>query len=639
MANGYVGKVLRVDLTKSQITIEEPSDDFYRKYLGGSALNMYYLLKEMTPQADALGPDNVLALSVSPLTGVKVAGLSRLTVTAKSPLTNAIGDSQSGGYFPAKLKFAGYDAIVVKGKAAVPMYLWIDNGHAELRNATSLWGKTTGEVESMIYTELDDDKNIEILQIGPAGEKGVRYASLISMCSRANGRTGMGAVMGSKNLKAIAVRGSAKPVVADEDSLKKIIRSGIQGFKNKSIQGFGKYGTASMVGVHNGMGGLPTKNWESGIFDKSDNIDGRKLYKEYLQGAADEKQESQGRDSCFGCMVRCKRVVSIEAEEYCIDPKFGGPEFETLATFGSYCGIDDLTAVCKANELCNKYGIDTISCGATIAWAMEAYEKGELTSEHTNGMELRFGDSKTMLKLVTMIGEREGLGYVLAEGSARASEKFGVGEELLITSKKLEAPAHMPHIKRGFALMYAVNPFGADHMSCEGDLLYTEKVYKYFQKRLEPLGLSSPEPTNSLQPAKIEFVRQTQKLFSFMDSANMCMFVWGPTWTLYGPQDMVDLIQALTGWDVTIDELLEIGERRLVMMKIFNEREGIDGKQDTLPVKFFNQRLAGGPTDGVSIDEAEFNAAVKEYYQQSGWDTATGVPLSDTVKRLGLNSL
>jgi len=639
MVYGYTGKILRVDLTQAKVAVEEPPDEFYRKYMGGSALNLYYLLREMQAQVEPYSPDNILAFSLSVLTGVKVSGLSRLTVTAKYRLTNSIGDSQSGGFFPAKLKLAGFDAVIVKGKSANPVYLWIDDGRFEIRDAMHLWGKMTGDVQRAIFEELGDDKNIEVLQIGPAGEKGVRYASIINMCNRANGRTGMGAVMGSKNLKAIAVRGSKKPSIADPSGLKEIIYTGVQGFKSKSIKGFGKYGTSSMVAVHNNMGGLPTRNWQSGTFDAWEKIDGRTMYKEVLQGADAGKQDSQGRDTCYGCIIRCKRVVKIEEGPYAVDPKFGGPEFETLATFGSYCGIDNLSAICKANELCNQYGLDTISCGSSIAWAMETFESGQLTKEHTRGIELCFGDADVMVRMVKMIGEREGFGDLLAEGSARAAEKLNCGKEFLTTSKKMEAPAHMPHLKKGMALLYAANPFGSDHMSCDNDLFYTEKSYKFFKERFGDLGLNSPSQTNGIHSEKIEFIRLTQQLYSFMDSANMCMFVWGPSWTLYGPRDMVNLVRAVTGWDVSLDEILKIGERRLVMMKIFNAREGIDSKADTLPKKFFKKPLKGGSTEGLVVDESEFKDALRNYYKQCGWDETSGNPSEETLMRLGLDLL
>ena len=639
MAYGYSGKILRVDLTGRSVSVETPSEQFYRTYMGGSALNLYYLLKEMEAGVDPLSPDNILAFSVGTLTGARVSGQSRLTITAKSPLTGAIGDSQGGGFFPAKLKFAGFDAVIVKGRAETPLYLLIDEGKAELREADHLWGKTTETVEAAIKEELDDQDNLEILQTGPAGEVGVRYASVLSMCCRANGRTGMGAVMGSKNLKAIVVRGFEEPEIADRTLLKEVIRTGAELFKKPANSGFGKYGTASVLGVNNEMGGLPTNNWQSGSFDGSEAIDGNAVYKEVLKGAAEGRQESQGRDTCFSCIVRCKRVAEITQGPYQVDPVFGGPEYETLSTLGSYCGVANLGAVCKANELCNKYGLDTISCGATISWAMEAFESGKLTVAHTGGLEIRFGDADMVIKLIEMIAAREGFGDVLAEGSARAVEQLGVGGEFLITSKKQEAPAHMPQVKRGLALLYAMNPFGADHMGCDHDYSYTKESYPAFADRLSFLGLSDPLHAYSLQPAKVEWVRRTQYLFSFMDSANLCQLCWGASWTLYGPQDMVKLVRAVTGWEMSIDELLEVGERRLVMMRLFNQREGFDAKDDALPDKFFDQPLKGGPSDQVTVDKTEFDGALVEYYRQSGWDETSGHPTSETIARLGLGSL
>ena len=362
-----------------------------------------------------------------------------------------------------------------------------------MRDAAHLWGKTSEAVEEVIKEELDDQENLEILQIGPAGEVGVRYANVLSMCCRANGRTGMGAVMGSKNFKAIVVRGFEEPEIADRTLLKEVIRTGAELFKNPANSGFGKYGTAITVGINNGIGGLPTNNWQSGSFDDYEAIDGPTLYDEALMGAADGRQESQGRDTCFSCIVRCKRVVDIKDGPYQVDPVFGGPEYETLSTLGSYCGVANLAAVCKANELCNKYGLDTISCGATISWAMETFEAGQLTPEQTGGLEIRFGDGDMVVTLVDMIAAREGFGDILAEGSARAVEKLGVGQEFLITSKKQEAPAHMPQVKRGLALLYAKNPFGADHMGCDHDYSYTEQTSPPFQERLSYLGLTDPQ--------------------------------------------------------------------------------------------------------------------------------------------------
>jgi len=633
---GYNGKILHVDLSSALLEVEAPPEVFYRKYMGGSALNLFYLLKGIPPGIDPLNPENILALSVSVVTGAPISGQSRLTASSKSPLTGCIGDSQSGGFWPAELKFSGFDAIIIKGKSPSPVYLWIHNGVAELRDASDLWGGETGDTEKTIKKNLGDEK-IKVLQIGPAGEKQVRFAAIINNCNRANGRTGMGAVMGSKNMKAIAVRGTRKPVLADQDAFRQLVRRGTRLFPDSMIAGMGKYGTTSAVAGQHAAGGLPSYNFTRGVFDNWKKIDGTTMYRTLRKGREEDKQQKRGRDTCFGCIVYCKPVVENREGPYSVDPTYGGPEYETLAAFGSYCGVDDLFAIAKANELCNRYGMDTISCGATIAWAMELFEAGGITQADTDGLALNFGRAEAMVKLTEMIGQRKGFGNVLAEGSARASERLGCGPELLITCKGQEAPAHMPHLKRSLALIYAVNPFGADHMSSEHDPVY-EGAYKYFRKRLELLGLKAPQIPQSLNDEKVHFARKTQHLSGMADSLNLCQFVWGSSWHLFGPEEIVELVRSVTGWDVSIDELLTVGERRLNMMRVFNGREGIDRKHDTLPEKFFKKPLeGGGPTDGWKLDPSEFEDALEAYYRQAGWDIASGLPTRQTLDRLGLS--
>jgi aldehyde:ferredoxin oxidoreductase len=354
-----------------------------------------------------------------------------------------------------------------------------------------------------------------------------------------------------------------------------------------------------------------------------------------LKGRETGKQDQEGRDTCFGCLIRCKRVVEIKEGPYVVDPLYGGPEYETVATLGSYCGVDDLAATCKANEICNQYGLDTISCGATISWAMEAFEAGVLTLADTGGLDLRFGNARVMVELAERIAKREGFGDLLAEGSARAAERLGRGAEFLITSKNQEAPAHMPQVKRSLALIYAVNPFGADHMSSDHDPSY-EAGYENFKTRLGALGLTQPQKPQSLGPEKVHFARKTQYFHSMLDSLNLCQFACGPSWQLYGPEEITKIVKAVTGWDVTIEELLTVGERRLNMMRAFNAREGILRNQDTLTEKFFQKGLKGGPSDGWKIDKAEWEAARDEYYRQCGWDVKTGAPTRQTLERLGL---
>jgi len=638
MPLGYNGKILHVNLTTGELTVEEPPEAFYRKYLGGSALNMHYMLTEMPPNADPLGPDNLLCLSVGVTTGAPISGQSRMTSTAKSPLTGAIGDAQCGGFFPAEMKFAGFDAFIIKGKAPKPVYLWVNDGQYELRDAGHLWGKITGDVEAILQEELGDDK-IEVAQVGPAGEQGVRYSAIINMSNRANGRTGMGAVMGSKNLKAVVVRGregKKKFAIANKKALLEMTRHGVQIIPESDVAGLSKYGTAETTGAQNAVGGLPTYNFNSGVFDGWEKIDGTTMYDTILRGVDEDRQDMKGRDTCYSCSIRCKRVVEIKEGPYQVDPHYGGPEYETTSTFGNYCGVDDLPAVAYANQICNQYGLDTISCGATIAWAMECFENGKITTEDTGGIELKFGNAEAMVKMTEMIAKGEDFGKILGLGSAAAAEQIGRGTEAyLITSHKQEAPAHMPQLKRSLALIYATNPFGADHQSSEHDPAYEGDSVSY-PERLKLLDLTQPQPRRSLGPEKVRYARRTQHLYSAMDSVNVCQFVYGPTWQLYGPDELRDMINAVTGWEVTIDELLEVGERRVNMLRAFNAREGIDRSQDKLPEKMFKKALKGGKSDGIKIDREQFEASLDEYYRQNDWDVETGNPTRHKLEALDL---
>ncbi|MCP5094259.1 MAG: aldehyde ferredoxin oxidoreductase family protein [Chloroflexi bacterium] len=634
MPYGYHGKILHVNLTTGELEVETPDEAFYRFYMGGSALGMHYVLKYTPPKSDPMGSENTLVLALSVLTGTAVAGQSRMTAVAKSPLTGAIGDSQSGGFWPAELKFAGYDAIVIHGRSDKPVYLWIKDGEVELRDASHLWGKITGEVENTIKQELGDNK-IQVLQCGPAGEKGVRYAAIISMSNRANGRTGMGAVMAAKNLKAVAVRGKNRPAVADKKGLSSLAKWGSANLADSDVAGLGKYGTAEVIMPQQKAGGLPTNNWSSGVFDGAEAISGETMYDTILRGAAEGKQDRNGRDTCYACTIRCKRIVHIEDGPYTAEHTYGGPEYETLATFGSYCGVSDLAAVAKANELCNQYGMDTISCGATIAWAFNCFHEGLITTDDTNGLDLSFGNADSMVKLTEMIGQRQGFGDQLAEGSAHAAARIGRGtEDLVVAVKKQELPAHMPQVKRSLGLIYAVNPFGADHQSSEHDGAY-EGDYEFFKDRVNQMGLTEPQEEYSLTDEKVRFALLTEHLYSCLDSVNMCQFVYGPAWQLFGPDQLVDAVKAITGWDVTLDELMQVGERRLNMLRVFNAREGFTREDDKLPKKL-SQALTGGSSDGFLVPPEQIEAAKDIYYAMSGWDVATGTPKQEKLAELGL---
>ncbi|MCB8942428.1 MAG: aldehyde ferredoxin oxidoreductase family protein [Ardenticatenaceae bacterium] len=641
MLYGFTGKILHVDLTNRRLEIEEPSADFYRHYLGGSLMGLYYLWQNTPAGADPLSPENTLTFAVGPATGLPISGQSRCTVTCKSPSSGGAADSQAGGFWPAELKYAGFDAVVVKGASDTPVYLWIHEGEAELRDASHLWGKYTYDVDTILKDELADNK-IEIAQIGVAGEKMANFAAIINMSNRAWGRTGTGAVMGSKKLKAIVVRGTRKVEPANKKAVVALNRKGAKAYPGSDMEEFGKYGTPGVVMPQHGGGGLPTRNWDAGAFEAAEAISGERLYDEILRGANEGKQDKQGRDTCYACIVRCKRVVASEWQSKMLGKvelrhEYGGPEYETIATFGSYCGIDDLHAVVYANQLCNQYGVDTISCGATLSWAMECFENEVLSIEETDGIELRYGNAEGMIAMLEKTLNREGFGDVLADGSAKAADRLGKGHEYLLTIKGQELPAHMPQVKRSLGLIYAVNPFGADHQSSEHDPMYNPKVYANDpNKFLAQIGLDKPQPTKALNAEKVEFALKTQYNYSAMDTISICQFVYGPGWQLSGPNDMAELMTAATGWDVSVAEIQEIGRRRLNLMRAYNAREGLQRDNDTLPKKLYKKALAGGRSDGIVMDEAEIEAGMDMYFEQAGWDVASGVPTRAALEDAGL---
>jgi aldehyde:ferredoxin oxidoreductase len=627
MLFGFAGKILHVDLTSGNITVEQPSEEFYKTYLGGSAMGTYYLFKNTPAGADPLGPENTLTLMISPTTGVSISGNSRMTATAKSPETGLIGDSQAGGFFPAELKFSGFDGIVLKGKSPKPVYLWVHDGEAELKDAAHLWGRITGDVEKIIRDELGDPK-VEIAQIGPSGENLVRFAAIMNMSNRANGRTGMGAVMGSKNLKAIAVRGHQKVKTADPAAITRLARMAPKRVEeNPDMKGLQDFGTASVLNYQNTSGGLPTRNYTSGTFDLAEDLSGETMSETILKE----------NDTCYACVVRCKRVVETEYKNQHVDPYYGGPEYETLSTFGSYCGINDMNAVSLANQICDEFGLDTIACGAIIAFAMDCFEHGYLTLQDTDGIDLRFGNADGMLAILDKITKREGLGDLLANGSAYAAKKIGKGaEDLVVAVKNHELPAHMPQVKRSLALIYAVNPFGADHQSSEHDPGYTPDTASYNLERMAEVGLTNPMSDRVIDREKVKMALTTEKNYCFMDTATLCQFVYGPAWQVYGPKEQAELLRATTGWDWTVDDVQKIGERRLNMMRAFNAREGVGREHDTLPKRIYNEPLKGGASDGIAVTRQEVEEALDIYYEMCGWDVATGKPTKAKLEELGL---
>lgn len=617
MAFGYHGKILHVDLTAGALDIETPDEAFYRTYLGGGAMGAYYLLKHTPPGVDPLSPENTLSLMVGVITGAAISGQSRVAVTAKSPVSGLADSSEAGGFWPAELKFAGFDGIVIHGKAEHPVYLWVHDGEAELRDATHLLGRFTADVEDALRQELDDAR-VQVLQTGPGSELGIRYGALVNNANRVNGRGGMGTVMASKNLKVIAVRGRQRPAIADPEALRDLARWGAEHVDESGVAGFKRLGTAALVLTQSKVGGLPTRNWSSGTFEGAETISGEHMLETILKET----------DTCYACAVRCKRVVEVKEGPFQVDPRYGGPEYESIGTLGSYCGVSDLAAIARANQLCNMYGIDTIACGATIAWAMECFERNLLTLEDTDGIDLRFGNAAAMVEMVERIAKREGFGRLLGEGSAHAAEVLGFGEDLVVAVKGREVPAHMPQVKRTMAVLYAINPGGADHTVYEHDTSYAR-----FPERMAELGLLAPQPP-SLSGAMVRYALYSQHLISAIDCLVGCKFVWGPAWQLFSTGQLVEAIRAITGWNFHLWELMKVGERRVNLLRAFNAREGVGIEADTLPPKF-TVPLQGGPTDGVAITPEEFVAGRALYYEMAGWD-AMGRPRRAKLEELAL---
>ncbi|MBN2114123.1 MAG: aldehyde ferredoxin oxidoreductase family protein [Acidimicrobiia bacterium] len=642
--HGYAGKVLHVDLTAGSLSVEEPAEAFYRTYLGGSALGLYYLLRHSPPGADPFGPENTLTFAVSAFTGAPISGQSRCSVVARSPLTDGVGSSEAGGFFPAELKFAGFDAVVVHGCSPRPVYLWIKDGGYELRDASHLWGKTTTEVDRLLAEELGEPR-LQVAQAGPAGEKRVRFAAVMNMANRANGRGGLGAVMGAKGLKAVAVRASKKGLsMADPEALRRIMKASQPNVVGDGdIEDLGRHGTAGIVESQDATGGLPTRNWRSGSMgeERAAALSGTTLFQEFLRGAAAGTQMKDGRDTCYSCAVRCKRVVEGEWAGRALLPASGGPEYETIAVFGSYCDVTDLGAVVYANQLCNEHGVDTISAGATMAFAIECFEEGLITAADTGGLELRWGDGAAVVAMLERTLRREGFGDVLAEGSFRAAERIGRGaDRFVMTAKKQEAPAHMPQVKVSLGLVYAVNPYGADHQSSEHDPYYEadllEKSPHKYGKRMTDMGLTDPQPEDALNEAKAYYALRTQCAYQAMNAAGACQFVFGPAWQLMGMEELAAAIAAVTGWEFDLEGLLTIGARTLNLQRAYNAREGFTREHDTLPRRFFDEPLQGGASNGKALCEADWQVAREAYYRFAGWDPATGNPTRATLEGLGL---
>ena len=593
---GFWNKILHVNLTDRTTWIEEPGDAFYRRYGGGRGIIGHYLLKYVPSGADPLGPENLLIIAPGVVTGAAVPGAGRHSVGAKSPLTGGFGESESGGFWGAELKRAGWDALVFHGVSPTPVYLWINEDAVEFRDASHLWGRITGEVEEAIVEELGDPR-IRVAQIGPAGENLVRYACIANDLNEVAGRTGMGAVMGSKRLKAIAVRGKTPVKVADQKGLTGIAKW-VSSTMDQNHRAFHEFGTGAAMQGKSLEGGMPTLNYRLGSFEQTAQVD----------AIAVRDQMRVEMKACYACSVRCKKVVHIEDKEerarelseslykgkarvafdpkgrYSVDPKYGGPEYESLAALGVNLGLDDLIAICKSNEMCNYLAMDTVSLGATLAWAMECFERGLLTLEDTGGVPLRFHDADGVIKLVEMIAYRQGIGDLLAEGSLRAAKRLGRGSEAYLTTVKgmemaMHDPRHMPVMRASYLLA----PTGGDHM------------------------------------------RQTSNRNGHRNQVGLCHFL------AYDDQQSLDILNAVTGWGMSPEEMVTQAHRGLTLARLFNMREGFTRADDALPPRF-SEKLP----KHSGLTREQLDKIVTEYYVEQGWDPQTGAPTAETIRELEL---
>ena len=622
MMFGTTAKILRVDLTAAAWEVEELTEEFYRLYPGGKALAGYILLNELPAHTDALSPQNILVVAAGLLTGAPLSTSNRYIVSARSPLTNAYGESEAGGFWGPELKMAGFEAVVIKGKSPQPVYLWIQDGEVEIRPAQHLWGRPTGEVQENIRTELDD-RNIRVLQTGPAGENLVRFAGLTNELRHFNGRNGMGAVMGSKNLRAIAVRGhrryqslarDPKALLALGGKLAKRVKENPQTWSLQNT------GTLSLVEPLNAGGLLPTHNFRHGVFEKSNDINWDAYERELLTG----------RRSCYACAIRCKREVRIDGAPSI----YGGPEYESLGSLGPNCGVGNLQAIARANELCNAYMLDTISTGMTISFAMECFEHGLLTLEDTDGLDLRFGNVEAMTTLVEWIALRKGLGNLLAEGVMRAAEKIGGGaQRFAMHVKGQELAMHEARGKYNVGMGYAISEIGADHLVVTHDTMLTNSEGQPFKNAL-PLGITSAQPALSLNDEKMRQFYVLEKVTSLEKVIGYCFFGPAPR-SFILMDEVVESVNAATDWNLTLADLLEIGERATNMARVFNTREGFTRKDDTLPERIFSP-LENGPMQGQALPRAEFTSALTVLYGIKGWDPENGVPSRQRLESLAL---
>jgi len=608
---GYMGKILRVNLSSGNVQVDNIEEEALKKFIGGVGLAAKIIYEEVKPEVSPLEPENKLVFMTGPLTGTLVPCTGRYVVCAKSPITNAWGEAHSSGFWARELKKAGYDGIVIEGKSEKPVYLLINDEEVRIESAKALWGRGCLETETLLKNELGE--NFKVACIGPAGEKLVRFASILNDEGRAAGRCGMGAVMGAKLLKAIVVKGTKEIPIKDPERIKKILRRiypQIMSFPTTQI--YASYGTSGELLSFHEYGDVPIKNFTAGDWDKIDKISGEVYNKTMVKG----------KRACWNCPIACWRYVKVEEGPYAGLELKRGPEYETLAALGSLLLNDRLDVIIKANSLCNHYGLDTISTGVCIAFAIECYEKGIISNKETPNISLKWGDPESIIELIRAIGERRGIGDILAEGVKRASEKIGKGsEKFAMHVKGLEMPMHDPRAFKGMGLQYAVSNRGACHLQGmilrieQGERMTDLKIYE----RLDRFEAKD----------KGKVLAILQNWHEVLESLILCKFLSIP------PGHVPGLYTLTTGITMSLEDMLEVGERIYNVKRMFNVKCGITRKDDTLPYRFMHEKLDEGGSLGQVISPDELNIMLNDYYRFRGWDK-NGVPTATTLERLGI---
>ncbi len=618
---GFIGKIVQVDLSTDKVHEEDIKEEIFRKFLGGRGLAAKILLEDLDFSVDPFDSSNIIVFATGPLTGTAFPGGGKHIVASKSPLTLKWGESTSGGFWGPELKFAGYDVLTIKGRASNPVFLWIHNGNVEIKDCEELWGLNVVQATKKIR-ELTN-KKARVACIGRAGENLVRYASIINDMNHASGRTGLGAVMGSKNLKAIAVFGDNRKIpIADPKKFNSLVAKAHDILrKSSTAQSLSNYGTSGGILSLNELGILPTKNFREGVFEGSEEISGERMAETIVVG----------KTTCMGCPIGCIRAVRITNGPYGdVTEETGGPQYETIASFGSLLLNKDLKAIAKIHNLCNEYGLDTISAGVSIAFIIECFERGLVSIKETEGLRLEWGNPELIIRLIHLIAHRKGLGALLAEGVKRAAEKIGKGaEKYAMHVKGLEVPMHEPRGKKAVGLFYAVSSRGACHLAASHDTAFAGKG-------IPELGIEGGLDRFSIK-GKGLFVKNTEDLMGFCNSAVICRF----TTAVLNPSENIPIwmiaqfLSAATGWDVTPKDLQIMGERAVNLTRIFNVRLGVTRKDDVLPPRF-SEELSKGASKGQKITREDLEVMLEEYYEARGWNK-NGIPTKERLEMLDLS--